>query len=353
MCDVRVRHEVLPLDLLARLLYPIVEVPAYVHEAKLEPVELVFMNKRGCVTSVYQSSDAYCLWDVLALLELLEVATDPMVVWPTRILLLNPVAQRLQHIRTESRTPQPLDTVDESFEMRHAVINVLVDDGKMWVFRSLLPPSHKGCFEVKDGGSNDATLHARGHVSVIHDIDITMTVRAAFVVVGSLMYNDVSLGVSRHCLWTANELGSGDILWGRLPPLEDIPHFEREGRLPIYVERLHLVDVEVGDGCSGWDDALAHVFAVVLRLLLPRPAPLAGIASYALAPRAFPSVRGPADRMGLDRRGRTHACSRSSGVWFRGSRTATLCKRPRCPPHAYSEGFRGGRERFAPQKWHS
>jgi hypothetical protein len=351
--DVGVRHEVLPLYLLACLLDPAVEVLADLHEAKLELVELVLWNEWGVKARVDQSSDAYCLWYVLALLELLEVTFDPLVVWPARILLLNPIAQRLQHVRTESRTPQPLDAVDEGLEVRHAVIDVLVDNGVVWVLRSLLPPSQEGCFEVEDGGSDDAALSAGRHISVIHNIDTAVTVRAAFVVVGIITRNDGALGESGNGSWRADELGSDDILWKGLPPLEDIPHLESESRLPFEVEGPHLLVVDVGDGCGGWDGALAHVLAVVLCLLLPWFAPLAGIASYALAPRASPSARGLADRMGLGRRGRTRACFRSSGAWFRGNRTAMLGTRPRYPPHAYSEGSRGGRARFAPQKGHS
>jgi len=181
----------------------------------------------------------------------------------------------------------------------HAVVDVLMNDGEVGVLRSLPPSPQEGCFEVEEGRCDDTTLSASRHVGIINDINTPMTVRATFMVVGSIMCDDASLGVSRHCAWSADELGSDDILWSGLSPLEDIPHLESEGRLPIAVECLHLVDVDVGDGCRGWNDAVAHGIAVVLCLLLTWPASLAGIPSYAPAPRAPPSAHQLVERMGL------------------------------------------------------
>jgi len=92
--DVRIRHEVLALDVLV-VLDPVIEVLADLDKPKLELVKLVLLNDWGREASVNQSSDAYCMGGVLALLERLEVAYDPVMVWPARILLLNHAPQRL------------------------------------------------------------------------------------------------------------------------------------------------------------------------------------------------------------------------------------------------------------------
>jgi len=92
--DVRIRHEVLALDVLV-VLDPVIEVLADLDKPNLELVKLVLVNDWGREAGVDQGSDTYCMGGVLALLERLKVVYDPMMVWPARVLLLNPVPQCL------------------------------------------------------------------------------------------------------------------------------------------------------------------------------------------------------------------------------------------------------------------